>query len=243
MELTKIHPDDDMFQGSIEHYLSCGEEFAEIIVHAAAMSSAREPQILELPCGYGRVTRHLVRYFASSEITAADVMAPAVDYCSATFGVTGVVVQEPVNEFPNIPDGAFDVIAMGSLVTHLSESNARLALTHFLRKLAPGGIAVISTHGARVFELLSTGAVWFELAPTDREQLLTSYQRDAYGFAYYAAGHAFERKTVDYVGDHYGVSLIPHSWMIRALAVLGYTVVRYQVGGWDNHQDVYIISA
>lgn len=39
MELTKIHPDDDMFQGPIEHYLSCGEEFAEIIVHAAAMTT------------------------------------------------------------------------------------------------------------------------------------------------------------------------------------------------------------
>lgn len=170
-------------------------------------------------------------------------MAPAVDYCSATFGVTGVVVREPVNQFPNIPDGAFDVIAMGSLVTHLSQLYARLALSHFLKKLVPGGIAVITTHGARVFELLSTGAAWFELALSDGERLLTSYQRDVYGFANCAAAHGFERKTVDYVGDHYRVSLIPHSWMIRVLETLGYTVVRYQAGAWDSHQDVYIISA
>ena len=237
-----IHPDDDMFTGDHEHYESCGKQFAEIIAHAASLSGAHSPKILELPCGYGRVTRHLVARFGASLIDVADIMSPAVDFVARKFGVRGFVVTEPVNQFRGIPDGVFDVAVMGSLLTHLSESDALDVLEHFLKKLGPNGVAVITTHGERSYDMLRAGG-WHEVSPSDRLKLLHAHERGAHEFVQYDPNHVFERKTVDYIGPSYGVSITHPSWMRDAARRLGYTIREYRPGGWDNHQDVFFISA
>lgn len=240
--MSRIHPDDDMFTGSIEHYESCGKEFADIVSNAAKLVSLPVPQILELPCGYGRVTRHLVKHFSPEQIFVADAMASAVNFCMEQFGVSGVKVVEPLNEFTNIPTGSFDVAAMGSLITHLSEDSTEAVLRHFLSKLSLQGVAVVTTHGVRAHEILSADSNWFELTPSDRELLKVAYQEERFGYVQYAPDHSFERKTVDCVGKSYGISLIPHCWMLETVKRLGYSVIDYQKGGWDNHQDVFVIA-
>ena len=61
--LGEIHPDDDMFMGSLEHYDLAGKEMTSLVEIAAKNLSLAAPHILELPCGYGRVTRHLIQLF------------------------------------------------------------------------------------------------------------------------------------------------------------------------------------
>lgn len=58
----------------------------------------------------------------------------------------------------------------------------------------------------------------------------------------YIPEHSFERKTVDFIGKTYGLSLIPHSWMLDTVTKLGFKVMEYTAGGWDNHQDVFLIG-
>ena len=239
---SQIHSDDDMYVGSLGHYEQCGKQFADIIGAAAQRATFSSPRILELPCGYGRVTRHLVKFFLPEKIVVADAIAPAVEFCIEQFGVSGIEVGEPLNEFINIPNGAFDVAAMGSLITHLSEDSAETVLKHFFSKLTPQGIALITTHGVRAHEILLADSNWFELIPSDREFLKAAYQEDKFGYVQYAPDHSFEKKTVECVGKSYGISLIPHSWMVKTVNQLGYSVLDYQKGGWDNHQDVFVIA-
>jgi SAM-dependent methyltransferase len=241
MQAAQIHLDDDMFAGSLEHYESCGKQFARFAQRAAKLADMPSPRVLELPCGYGRVTRHLVKCFEPAQIEVADIMVPAVDFTTSTFAVSGHYVVDPVNEFRGIPAGAFDVAVMGSLLTHLSERNAQIVLEHFLAKLAAKGVAVVTTHGVRAHEMLSSG-VWFEVAPEDKVALLSAYSAESYGFANYTPDQPFEKKTVDYIGKSYGVSLIPHAWMLRTVEKLGCRVLEFSAGAWDNHQDVFWLA-
>jgi cyclopropane fatty-acyl-phospholipid synthase-like methyltransferase len=240
MESNQIHPDDDMY-GSLEHYEACGQQFANFVEQAARLSGISDPKILELPCGYGRATRHLVRHFSSERIVVADIMPPAVHFCIEQFGVFGYEVIEPVHQFMNIPSEAFDVAAMGSLVTHLSEENATAVIQNFLKKLSARGVAVITTHGVRAHERLLSDN-WFEVSKSDKEYLKTAYEDGRFGFVNYIPEHSFERKTADFIGKTYGLSLMPHSWMLDTVTKLGFKVIEYTAGGWDNHQDVFLIG-
>lgn len=240
MRPGNIHPDDDMYTGDLGHYERCGEQFGSFVKTAADLSGAGAPRILELPCGYGRVTRHLVKQFAPGQIDAADIMSPCIEFVRATFGVRAIQIVDPVNEFANIQDGAYDVAAMGSLITHLSEPNTRTVVEHFLRKLSPNGVAVITTHGQRSRDDLHARN-WFEVSDLDRTTLLDAYAHRGHGFVNYSPAHTFEKKTVEEVGDAYGVSLTHKDWMTALIEELGYSLAKYTEGGWDNHQDVYFI--
>lgn len=238
-----IHPDDDMFCGSFEHYESCGRQFADIIVRASHLVESPNPKILELPSGYGRVTRHLIKRFSPDHLVVADAMPGAVRFCMEQFGVSGIEVTTPVNELRGVPDSTFHVAAMGSLITHLDEESSRTVIANFLGKLTTGGVAVITTHGKRAREILFSDGGWFEMLPEDRELLKDASRQGRYGYVKYAPCHTFERKTVETVGDHYGISLIPYEWMVDAIVDLGFSVIEYFEGGWDKHQDVFLVGA
>lgn len=235
-----LHPDDDMFHGSEAHYLSVGSQMADFASYAAGLASEKTPHVLELPCGYGRVTRHLAECFDPKLILSADIMAPAVDFCESSFGVRGCYVIDPVYEFRNIPDSAFDIALLGSLVTHLSQVNARSVVKNFTSKLRPGGVAVVTTHGEKSRELLGQ-ADCYQVGDEARQQLLDAYDADQYGFVNYRRGHTAEAKTVDYIGDSYGIAMIPTSWVMEVCDTNGLTVLEHRPGGWDTHQDVFFI--
>ncbi|WP_434113821.1 class I SAM-dependent methyltransferase [Paraburkholderia caffeinilytica] len=241
MQSAPIHPDDDMFHGSNEHYTSVGTQMADCVSHAVELAQIDSPTILELPCGYGRVTRHLASRFDPKRIHVADIMVPAVDFCVETFGVNGYYIVDPVYEFQNVPETFFDAAALGSLITHLSGRNARTVIKHFFKKLKPGGIAVVTTHGARSREILET-VDCYQVGDAARTYLLDSYDAGQFGFVNYMADHSLEAKTIDYIGDSYGISLIPHNWVNNVCDENGLIILEYRSGGWDNHQDVFFIS-
>src|SRR5262245_10347339 len=68
-------PADDMFvEGQLEHYWSVGRSAIDII--AAAMIAAGKTRVtsaLDLPCGGGRVTRHLKAFFPDPALFAGDL--------------------------------------------------------------------------------------------------------------------------------------------------------------------------
>ena len=236
-----IHPNDDMYSGSLDHYEACGKQFASY-AELVKNDFVKNPQrILELPCGYGRVTRHLVNIFEPSKITSADIMPASVDFTSETFSVNGYKVTEPTNEFRGIPEKSFDIAMMGSLITHFSEENTTIILKNFLSKITNDGVAIITTHGHRAYERMINND-WFEITKNGYDSLKKSFESDNFGFANYSSDHSFEKKTVEEVGDVYGVSLIPHAWMDKTMRAMGYSITAHYPAGWDDHQDVYFIS-
>jgi SAM-dependent methyltransferase len=240
MPSAPIHPNDDMFHGSIEHYESVGTQMAGFVKHAVQLAGIESPAILELPCGYGRVTRHLVSQFDPARIHVADIMRPSVDFCTETFGVIGHYVEEPVFAYENIDAESFDAAALGSLVTHLSQVNARAVMRSFFSKLRRGGVGVVTTHGERSRELLGASDI-YQVGEKARQHLLDAYDAGKFGFVNYSADHSLEAKTVDYIGDSYGIAMIPTDWVKDVCRENELAIIEHRPGGWDNHQDVFLI--
>ncbi|MFW5328898.1 class I SAM-dependent methyltransferase [Hydrogenophaga sp. ZJX-1] len=238
---SDIHPDDDMFSGSLDHYESVGKEMADLVEVAAHDLGLSAPHILELPCGYGRVTRHLVKLFPAERILACDIMVPAVEFVATKFGVKGHPAEIPVNELTGIETDTFDIAVMGSLITHLSAANSHTLLQNFSRVMKSGGIAIITTHGIRSRQLLGEKDV-YQVGEEARQHLVQQYDNSRFGFVNYLPDHSFEAKTVDYIGDSYGISLIPDQWMTEISQTLGLNIIKKIVGGWDNHQDVFFLQ-
>ncbi|MFL9858105.1 class I SAM-dependent methyltransferase [Paraburkholderia madseniana] len=241
MVSTVIHPNDDMFAGSHEHYDSVGAQMTGFADHAAKLAGSTAPVVLELPCGYGRVTRHMVERFVPANMHVADIMAPSVDFCVETFGVHGYHVIDPIYEFRNIPDNTFDVAIMGSLITHLSEEASLIVLEHFFRKIRAGGVGVVTTHGVQSRERHSADD-WYQVGDAARDYLIKKYDANEFGFVAYAEDHSKEKKTVDYIGSSYGISLIPRAWVESACNRLGLNIIEERPAGWDDHQDVFFIA-
>ena len=243
--MDKIHEYDDMFHGSLEHYDSVGNQMAEFVEYAREIIGRPIVSILELPCGYGRVTRKLVSKFGSDRVCVAEIMAPAIDFCIRQFGVFGFRVEEPVNEFTNIPDSEFDIAVMGSLITHLSEKDSAAVFRNFFKKLKSGGVGIITTHGERARELMESSSHYqagvCQVTAADKSVLLESYDDGNFGYAKYISDHTFEKKTVDLVGDGYGYSLIPKKWIEKLAKENSLEVKKVLPGGWDCHQDVFFI--
>jgi hypothetical protein len=69
---TEISEQDDMYaMGDLEHYLEVGHSAIEVIARSMILASKVDIQtILDLPCGGGRVTRHLSAFFPHAKLFA-----------------------------------------------------------------------------------------------------------------------------------------------------------------------------
>jgi SAM-dependent methyltransferase len=235
-----IHPNDDLFDGSIAHYESVGSQMAQFVQRAVKLSGSEKPTILELPCGYGRNTRHLAKKFNASDVHVADIVAPAVDFCSSTFGVHRHHMVDPLFEFATIENAKFDVAALASLITHLSQADARSAMKHLFSKIRSGGVAVVTIHGARSRELLSEKDC-YSIGEDARTRLLSSYDAGEYAFVDSQPKNSSRAKIAKYIGKSYGVSMIPERWLRTSCEEDKLTIAERIVGGWDDNQDVYFI--
>jgi cyclopropane fatty-acyl-phospholipid synthase-like methyltransferase len=198
------------------------------------LAGSGEPsRVLDLPCGHGRVMRALRAAFRNAEITGCDLDRDAVDYCTRTFGATGIVSGEDLGaiRWP----GAYDLVWCGSLLTHLPVEGWKEFLALFDRVLAPGGVLVFTTHGRRT-------AGWLRRRRTDAgltleqmyglttplaDELLSNFDRSGFGF-------------VDYPRQEgYGISLSALPFVIGlAQRATGLGLVACLEHGWDEHQDV-----
>ena len=84
---TEISPSDQM---NNQWYFEVGRSAVEVIL-AGVMSSYlhRVTRVLDLPCGHGRVLRHLVRMFPEAEIHACDLDTDGVAFCAQRINSSG----------------------------------------------------------------------------------------------------------------------------------------------------------
>src|SRR5262249_50815373 len=87
----EIAPDHQIDQTGKDWYFSVGVSALRCILHGLAIS--RVPQvssILDLPCGHGRVARHLRAAFPGVPIAFSDLNRSGVDFCSSLFDGIGI---------------------------------------------------------------------------------------------------------------------------------------------------------
>jgi SAM-dependent methyltransferase len=222
--VTAIAPKDAMFDGSTEHYIAVGLSALRAL-DAALIGAPAPRRILDLPCGHGRVTRLLRARFPDAAITCSDIDQDGVAFTAAQFQAKGVNSN---GDFKGLDlGGRFDLIWVGSLLTHLSELMARQMLDCLVRHMAPGAILVVSSHGKLVEERLRS---WdYGLGKRRARAVLTEYERTGYGYRDYPGGRG------------YGISLINKGWIEQALEGSPLRLASYVERGWDDHQDILVL--
>jgi trans-aconitate methyltransferase len=224
-----VSPRDHMYNTGPDWYFSVGLDGIRVILRSLATSGLNDVRrILDLPCGHGRVGRHLRAAFPGAEIGFADIDTDGADFCAAQFKGTAIYSQPDLSQAP-IGDG-YDVIWIGSLFTHVDEARAEAWLRHLCGCLSPRGILIATLHGNWSKEVQQKyGAM---IGPEEWQEILRGYAATGWGYARYPGP------------DDYGVSLCQASAVIAmAGRVEGVRILGYHERGWAGNHDVLVIEA
>jgi len=233
--IGSFHPNDDMLfkingeptSQSYEHYVRVG--FSAIVNIEEALGAAEKgfddiSSCLDVPCGYGRITRELQTRINPQRITACELNEEAVQFCHSEFGVNPLVSN---TEFKKINfNRMFDLIWVGSLITHINSIAFLEMLDVLYSVLEDGGILVFTTHGRYSLERLDK----YEIPGLYKNQVIKSLRKFGYFFAPYQ--HSKD----------YGISICLPEHVLSAINKISgnkLKLLTYKYKGWDNHQDVY----
>jgi SAM-dependent methyltransferase len=249
---AEISPNDMMFDTS-KHYVEVILSALKLLDYAAGkgFTPAAGPRtILDLPCGYGRVARGLRSQFPDADMTVCDIDRDAVDFCARKFQATGVY---GTSDFERMEIGrSFDVIWVGSLVTHFSADQTIKFIRCMMRHLSEDGLLVFTTLAGTVhlpFTVLNKVQSGYRKNKILRKHFIRMIidwkmkynvlpnmhtQLRAVGYGY--------KDDPRFPGTGYGHSLISRRWIEGFFAREAYTMVDYVERGWDNYQDVIFVK-
>ena len=224
---SRVSCEDGMYKGDGEHYFKVGLSAIRCIdeaLHAAQIESVRE--VLDMPCGYGRVLRFLVHRFPQARVTACELLPDAVRFCAEELGATPAYSSYDLDDL--FLQAQFDVIWCGSLVTHLDGRRIGDLLRFFARHLVNNGLLIFTTHGDFVADRIIDVHESYGLNRSDIPALVESYRQIGQGY-------------LDYPGaPGYGVSLTSPEWVRDQTRLTGeLREVYFKARGWDAHQDVF----
>lgn len=217
-----------------EWYASVGRSAAKAVTLACMSSWLPEVKtVLDLPCGHGRVLRHLVKLFPDAVFDACDIDRAGVEFCARQFGATPVFSKARPEDV-ELPR-KYDVIWIGSLFTH---TNLELTLRWIRRlgaQLSEAGIIVTTLHGRYSAQ---NGEAFGYIDPPAWQRIMEGYTRTGYGYANYPRpAHG------GLVPGDYGISLTKASRILSLIeAMQDLRIFNYIERGWAGHHDVLVIG-
>lgn len=220
-----ISPGETMMDGDLARYLDVGADALRAI--KAAPGQVGPLSILDLPCGHGRIARHLRDAHPDAELFVSDLDEPGADFCAAEFRATKLTSS---SDFTEIDWGRkFDLIWVGSLITHVDAQATRDFFDFLARHLSPEGSAVVTSHGPFVAgRLFLAGRSLYGIDPQYEAAILADYFASGYGYHDYP------------LQEGYGISLASRRWISDAAGLAGLSVASHRDHAWDNHQDVVV---
>jgi SAM-dependent methyltransferase len=229
-----IAPDDQMFTPTFgQHYFYVGRSnilaISNILNARLNYSGGDEPikTILDFGCGHGRVTRWLRAAFPDAVISVTDHLPSGVEWCVQQFDCRAVQRE--------VTAGAYDLIWLGSVFTHLPSEIAERLLHELVAGLRPNGVLAFTSQG-RYSVAMSEGYDWerdeqqyfhYNLDRARYEAVVSGYLETGYGY-------------IDYPGQQqYGVCIARPNWYAqRVLSSNDLMQIFFQERASDNHQDV-----
>lgn len=152
-------------------FLSAGRAGAEDVAAALARAGGavdRLGRALDFGCGCGRVLRHLAPWAAQVELHGCDAQGRLARWSARHLSFAHVVRNRPAPPLP-YPDAHFGFAWAFSVFTHLPEPLERAWLAELARVLRPGGLLLLSLHGAENAAALGTA----ERAAFERGERIT----------------------------------------------------------------------
>lgn len=126
---------------------------AELTVFERFAGEFARARVLELGCGAGRITRHLVEL--SRSVVGIDVSPAMVDYCKRRVGNATFAVRDLRDLSPH-DDASFEIVVGGQNVLDAVSHEERLdALKEIRRTLTPGGLLYFSSHNRNSTDALA----------------------------------------------------------------------------------------
>jgi SAM-dependent methyltransferase len=175
----------------------------------------RETRILDFGCGWGRTIRFFMRDAPATRLHGVDLMPLAVELCKQTnrWCQFSLVPALPPS---GLPGGAFDLVYLYSVFSHLSEDAHDRWLTEFQRLLRPRGLLFATTWDRNYIERCESarrgqpdgthpGSL---LAFQGTEAWLARYGRGEYCHSPVGGGAALS-------SEYYGESCIPEAYVRR----------------------------
>lgn len=230
IDRTRSPRDGMVATGHEEQYFELGRRALELVHFSSVLcDKPHYPAILDLPCGHGRVLRWLRALYPYAQITACDLDRDAVDFCARLFGATPVYSEPDLRVLPFAAQ--FDLIWVGSLVTHLDETRWLQTIDCLARWTKECGVIVLSTQGRTVTSLLARGRR--NIAENIRKpELLDDFSR---------RGFAYERYFEATPEADYGFAASSPAWVMAALQRHPDLIIRaYLEEAWGM-QDIVIL--
>lgn len=225
-----ISPQDTMLATGLEtQYYDIGRRALEWVKFSAELcDKPHYPDILDLACGYGRVMRWIRANYNYARITACDIERGGVDFCRERFGALPVYSQPDLRQLSF--GKQFDLIWVGSLLTHLPLDQWLATLDLLVEWTAECGVIIVSTQGRFFASQVARGQR--NLADNvNQAQLLADFRK---------TGAAFQPYVDDPQGG-YGITLNSPEWLGRTLQQRPNLILRaYVEQGWGM-QDIVIL--
>ncbi len=237
-----------MNAASVEAYFRTTRSAATAIYTALEAAEVEPTQVrsaLDFGCGYGRVYRAFPVMFPNASLVASDLMDEAATFCASTFG--GRAVQS--NEAMTVDLGErFDVIWLGSVLTHLPRPawdrlHALLAAhTH------PGGVVIYTVHGARSLEQMEEGPLKRNphlIEAAQWQRIKSSVGETGFEFvSQRPANHeAAINMGMNVTREEYGFCFTSRHWVCEyAAGLTDWTLVGYFDRLWGNNHDVVVLK-
>jgi hypothetical protein len=158
-------------------------------------------------------------------ITACDLDSDGVEFCAKEFGIEPLISKPDLTEvsFPR----NYDLIWVGSLLTHLPVPTCVNVLDVLTSILEPAGLLVFTTHGESCLNNLGVYGPQF----VDSGQVVRDHV-DRFG-AYFMSYPGQTNYGVTFLERRFVHQLASEQFASKIKSV--YDVQR----GWDNHQDVW----
>lgn len=199
------------FEQAISAIETCMEEAGALGLEVGDPGVA----VLDLGCGWGRLTQTLLRHFDPAQITGGDVAPRAIELCQQ-LGVPGRIVQMPHLPPTELPGESFDLIIGFSVFSHLAEEVHLAWVEELARLLRPGGVLAVTTRPRAFFKYtrqlrdqVKEGSKQFPGAArafVDTEDWLARYDRGEFCFD---APHM----TPAWPGVYYGEAAVPEQFV------------------------------
>jgi SAM-dependent methyltransferase len=227
--IKQIAEDDEMYNTGKEWYFSVGFDGLRAILNVLQISNVRSiDNILDLPCGHGRVGRYLRSAFPGAEMTFCDVNRSGVDYCARTFSGRGIYSQIELERVDL--GGKFDLIWVGSLFTHIDYRRYKHWMEFLIGQLSPNGVLVVTLHGPGAIQFASKYPM---LSQEGWNSILSQYLLTGFGYADYGMKHL----------EGYGISLGKVSKTAEIVEnIPGIRLLSYTERGWGDNHDVIAVQ-
>lgn len=208
-----------------ESYTNAGKVLATRIVESLREHGMHGGSIdvLDFACGPGRIAAEVKRLERSWQIYGCDIDDAAIAWATANLaGIADFSVNAgtPPTRFK---DDQFDAIYSISLFTHLDEPSQNLWLAELSRIAKPGGLAVLTVHGART---------WGSCTGAERERIAA----DGFLFRVDRTGSL----KLDGLPDGYQTTFHSRAY-VEGVWTRWLEILSYQEGGLEGHQDLIVL--